>query len=86
MRIGDFCARRSVDSLLDCSSTGDIYKLDILFRRPNPDAILTTNVEESLDEGANYYEEALIYVRSSGGAENVITVSRTGQISVSRTP
>lgn len=59
-----------------CTDSADpIEHLDIVFVRPEPDANITTN--EPLT-----YSRAEITVSAPGGAERVIVVQSTGQISV----
>lgn len=72
--ISDFCATNS-SNVEKCSSAGTIDYLDIIFDRPDPEAIIKTNLAET-------YGSARIFVSSSNGAERVIRVFSTGQISV----
>lgn len=73
-RISDFCATPSSGSER-CKSTGDITSLDITFLRPNPDAIIKTNLAET-------YGTAKIYLESPSGSRRTVVVESTGQISV----
>lgn len=54
----------------------DITFLDIVFERPNPEAIINTSVLSDV------YSKAEITVMSPKGAERMVTVWSTGQISV----
>ncbi len=58
-----------------CASTGGLSRLDIIFTRPNPDAIINTNTNSN-------YARARITVTSPQGGTRTVTVQRTGQISV----
>lgn len=62
-----------------CSST-DISHLDIVFERPNPDAIITSNI------AGESYSSAKIVVRSPQGKERTIIIGITGQIYVEPLP
>ena len=72
--ISDFCATNS-SNIEKCSSTGTITYLDIIFDRPDPEAIIKTNLSE-------IYGSAHIIVSSSNGTLRTIRVLSTGQISV----
>lgn len=56
-------------------TTPAITSLDIAFRRPNPDAVISVN-----GNPATRYAGALIEVSAPGGAKRSISVSLTGQI------
>ncbi len=60
----------------DCTVT----KLDILFKRPEPDAI----IRASFGSAFNQYDRARIVIRSPQGQRLSIFVETTGQISVQR--
>lgn len=60
----------------DCSSTGAISTLDVVFLRPEPDAHISSTA-------SGPYAQATITVTSSSGEFRTITVASTGQISVS---
>ena len=79
--ISDFCATNS-SNVEKCSSsgTGNLTHLDIIFDRPDPEAIIRTNLSEP--PLLEIYGSARIVVSSSNGAERVIRVFSTGQISV----
>jgi prepilin-type N-terminal cleavage/methylation domain-containing protein len=71
--ISDLCANTgSVDR---CSAAGAIDRLTLVFTRPNPDAVITTNLLES-------YTSATITVRSAQGSTRAIQVTTTGQIAI----
>ena len=72
--ISEFCATNSVP-IEKCSSTGVITYLDIIFDRPDPEAIIKTNLGET-------YGSARIVISSPRGNERVIRIFSTGQISV----
>ena len=55
----------------------DITSLDIAFKRPNPDAIISIN-----GDSTNNFSSALIVVSAPGGATRAVSVSLTGQIVV----
>ena len=71
--ISNICA--DTGALLKCSGSGDIDRLTIIFRRPNPDARFLTNVPET-------YSGAVVTLLSSQGATRTIEVTTTGQIEV----
>lgn len=71
--ISDLCANTgSVDR---CSSAGAIDRLTVVFTRPNPDAVITTDLLEG-------YTSAIITLRSSQGHTRQINVTTTGQIAI----
>lgn len=71
--ISDLCANTgSVDR---CSAAGAIDRLTIVFTRPNPDAVITTDLLES-------YTSATITVLSAQGNTRKVNVTTTGQIAV----
>lgn len=57
-------------------SNPTISYLDVVFLRPNPDAIIKTS------QLGNQYKAARVYIISPLGAKRVIEVASTGQISV----
>lgn len=71
--VDDFCASFSGGSR--CASTGDIYSLDIVFGRPNPDAFIRTN-------GSSYtaYTGACLAVSSEGGESRFVSIAASGHI------
>lgn len=71
--ISNLCA--NTGSTLKCSGSGDIDRLTIVFRRPNPDARVLTNLPET-------YTGASITVLSAQGSTRSVEVTTTGQISV----
>ncbi|PCH92030.1 hypothetical protein COB18_02385 [Candidatus Kaiserbacteria bacterium] len=74
----------AIDSI--CIPTGvttencNITELDILFRRPEPDAI----IRASDGSGFNTYTRARIVIKSPQGEKLSVLVETTGQISVQR--
>jgi prepilin-type N-terminal cleavage/methylation domain-containing protein len=74
--ISKFCA--VVSSSLEKCSTTDIAYLDVIFERPNPDAIIKTSLVSDL------YNSAVITITSPNGAKWDITTITTGQISIQR--
>ena len=62
-----------------CSPTNISY-LDIVFERPNPDAIITSSIT------GESYSSAKIVVRSPQGKERTIIIGITGQIYVEPLP
>lgn len=76
--ISDFCAVRS-DLTEDCYAAGDITKMDIVFKRPDPEATITSNLS------AISYGTATITVSTPQGITRTVTVESTGQISVEQT-
>ena len=74
-----FCGVLS-DGTQKCSNTGDITSLDIIFERPNPEAIIKSNIDA--DDGL--YVSALITVASSQGTQWNVSTVVTGQISIQK--
>ena len=72
--ITQFCATRNT-SLTRCS-TDTLTSLAILFKRPNPDAIISTNIS------GESYASAKIQITGPGGDTRSVTISATGQITV----
>ncbi len=71
-----FCATESISGVDRCSDTGEISKLDISFKRPNPDAIIRTDL-------LGYsYRRATIFLVSPEGKSRMIVVRDSGQISI----
>ncbi len=64
-----------VTGTAQCSDTNAIDKLDIMFFRPDPDALITS-------ANPGQYSEGIVTVQSSAGTTRTITVASTGQISV----
>jgi prepilin-type N-terminal cleavage/methylation domain-containing protein len=76
-RVGHFCAT-PVIGLEKCSNSfgsGTLTMLHITFKRPNPDAIIQTNLAEA-------YKSAKIFVTAPSGEERTVTIEQTGQISI----
>jgi prepilin-type N-terminal cleavage/methylation domain-containing protein len=78
--IYDFCAVAAGAS--NCSTSIPGGALNILFERPDPDAIITDGTGSRVNGVGVPYDEAQIYVQSPQGALRVIKVFSTGQISV----
>ena len=76
--ISSFCARAT--SVYHCSDT-DAQSLQILFKRPNPDAqfLLLNNAGNTFSES---YSSAYVKVQSNGGTYRIVWISATGQVSV----
>ena len=55
-----------------------ITRLDVLFERPNPDAIIRTDLSGQTER----YKAARVYIKSPRGEKRVIEVISTGQISL----
>lgn len=72
--ISQFCAIFS-NGIEKCSSSGDIEYIDIMFERPNPDAIIKSNIPGEI-------ASADITVLSPNGTQWSIETITTGQISV----
>jgi prepilin-type N-terminal cleavage/methylation domain-containing protein len=60
----------------NCAS-GSLQKLQLTFRRPNPDAFIRVN-----NDSATSYTTAYIEVQAAGGATRSLTVSQIGQITI----
>ena len=72
--IKDFCATPPA-SAPQCASTGALHWIAVTFKRPNPDALITT------DQGSNY-SNLVITVSSQNGSIRTVSVYATGQIVV----
>ncbi len=72
--IADLCVTDGAGGQ-SCASTGGLSRLDVIFTRPNPDAIINTNVNSN-------YTRARITVTSPQGGTRTVLIERTGQISV----
>lgn len=78
--ISKFCARTT--SVYHCTNTGaDVQSLQILFKRPNPDAqfLMINNGGTVFSET---YSSAYIQIQSGEGTYRTVWVSSTGQVSV----
>lgn len=70
----------------DCSGSGSITWMTIMFRRPNPEACIATSIHPTacaISGGTPAYASAYVQLSSQGGSTRGITVSSTGEISVS---
>jgi prepilin-type N-terminal cleavage/methylation domain-containing protein len=72
--ISKFCGTSS--SGTECSDTGAISNLDIVFLRPEPDANMSS-------ASGGPYSQGTVTVMSSTGEKRTIAIASTGQISVS---
>lgn len=59
----------------ECSNNAAIDHLDIVFFRPNPDALISSG-------NPGYYSQGKITVQSAAGQTRTVTIASTGQISV----
>ena len=77
-RIEKFCGVRSLDGEEECTllTAVPVWFLDVLFLRPNPDAIIRT------DQVDSSYKAARIYLVSPSGVRRSVEVWNTGQISI----
>lgn len=75
----EFCARLS-NGVERCASTGSIANLTIMFKRPEPDAVIRTNNMGPSD----VYTQATVTMVSPTGATRSVTVTTTGQIAVNQ--
>ena len=76
-----FCATRTnAEEHCTDSSSSPLTTLDITFNRPNPDAIITSNVVSGIT--AFPYQKARITIQTPEGLERHIEIESTGQISV----
>lgn len=73
----EICALRS-DGVDRCASTGDISSVTVMFKRPEPDAVIKTDVV------AETYTEVTVTLTSPSDATRSVTVTTTGQISVNQ--
>ncbi len=74
-------------ALTDCTTTGSSLQktsLDVLFKRPEPDAWISVNGASCLDLAANCRDSARIVLRSPRGDYMSVIVEANGQISVRR--
>lgn len=74
--VSEFCGILS-NGTPKCSLLGDILYLDIIFERPNPDAIIKSNIVEE-------YASAKITVLSPAGIQWSVNIVTTGQISIQK--
>jgi|CXWL01.1.fsa_nt_gi prepilin-type N-terminal cleavage/methylation domain-containing protein len=75
--ISEFCGIRSTGQH-DCAVGNSITYLDVVFFRPNPDAIMTS----SAFQYPSSYSSAEITVSSPAGSSRKVSIASTGQISV----
>jgi hypothetical protein len=88
--VSDFCAAQSgspvpSNPLAWCKSTGTITQLSIVFKRPNPDACFSTDLNSSACAPGStpFYSSAMIYLTNQGDPSSVrsVMVTSTGLIS-----
>jgi prepilin-type N-terminal cleavage/methylation domain-containing protein len=86
--VKSFCGTFSGNTTPQCSSDASPIKyLDIVFFRPNPDAIITSDkttfsATNGVINPVNPYSSAQIVVTSPSGETRTISIQSTGQISV----
>ncbi len=76
--IARFCA--TLTSGVEKCAPGDLTSLSVAFERPNPDAIIKSDLENDV------YASSFIEVESPAGERMRIDIAATGQISVDDTP
>ncbi len=72
--ISNLCAYKA-DSTVRCSAAGDITVMTVMFKRPEPDAIITTDIAES-------YVRGTVTITSAAGLSRTVEVTNTGQLAV----
>lgn len=77
--ISEMCAHRSSDGTEICATSGGISSVTIMFKRPEPDAIIRACPSAGPCVAAI---DATITLVSPTGATRSVTVTSTGQISV----
>ena len=75
--MSEMCARRS-EGINRCASAGEISTLTIMYKRPDPDAIIRTDVV------GETYTDATITLLSPSESTRSVTVTSTGQISINQ--
>lgn len=75
--LSEMCATRT-DGASRCASRGEISTLTIMFKRPEPDAVIKSDII------AEAYRDATFTLTSPTGATRSVTVVSTGQISVNQ--
>lgn len=73
--ISDICGVPSSGSE-DCTSTSDIDEIDIVFTRPDPEAVIRSYTPTVV------YQRAKVYLTSPKGLEKMIVTESTGQIAI----
>jgi prepilin-type N-terminal cleavage/methylation domain-containing protein len=73
--VSKFCVH-SEPSTEHCSDNGASKKINIVFKRPEPNAIISN------ENSGIFYERAKVYVSSPAGNERLITVQSSGQITI----
>lgn len=75
--LSEICAHRT-DGVNRCASAGTITSLTVMFKRPEPDATIRTNLT------AETYTDATVTLVSAAGATRSVTVTSTGQIAINQ--
>jgi prepilin-type N-terminal cleavage/methylation domain-containing protein len=87
--VSKLCIVRAAGGPDICSDSCDVYKLDLTFYRPNPDARITFS-KGTPPSVTTYAPEtnkaARIYIQTPDGREKQIVVYSVGQISVQEVP
>lgn len=79
-RISSICALSSTGTNVCTTGGGSLRSATLLFKRPNPDAVITAKLENGTDVSAP--TRATVQVASPQGVTKTITIELTGQISV----
>lgn len=81
--IDDFCATQTqVGGTVECGKTLGITFLDVMFLRPNPEAIFKTDKNDDPGENVTYRSASITVKSPTTGRTKTITIQSTGQISV----
>ena len=75
--MSEICARRS-DGVNRCATTGDIASITVMFKRPEPDAVIKTDI------AGETYTDVTVTLISPSTATRSVTVTTTGQISINQ--
>ena len=75
--ISEICAHTTA-GVNKCASTGGLSTLTVMFKRPEPDAIIRSDVV------GDVYTDATVTMLSPAGATRSVTVTSTGQIAVNQ--
>ena len=76
--LSEMCATRSSDGASRCASRNEISTLTVMFKRPEPDAIIRSDVVSET------YRDVTFTLLSPSGATRSVTVTSTGQISINQ--
>ncbi len=77
-RITDICGTAAGAPAETCG----LDRIDILFKRPEPDAFISANGTSGISNPAALYERGRIVLQSTRGDEVSVTVEASGQIAV----